>query len=107
MRENLFLLGGSVSDHLPGGGFCSLRCRVRRCMLSARAVAETLLSCSCITRWLCSHSRVSILVGCTENGALPSASWLKAATISSALAGFARYCVAPSLMASTAVLILA
>ena len=40
----------NVRDYFPGGGLLSLRCRVRRCMLSARAVAEMLCSFSCSTR---------------------------------------------------------
>ncbi len=46
------------------GRFCNLRCSVRRCMPSARAVAEMLPSKSSNTFWMCSHSSRSTECGC-------------------------------------------
>lgn len=49
------------------GFFASLRCNVRRCMLSARAVAEILPLFSASARWICSHSSraTESSVGCS------------------------------------------
>ena len=82
---------GSIAYQLFTGCLANLRCRVRRCMLSARAVAEILPSHSVSTRWMCSHSRRS-----TEGGVLDIAtsgsplSRENACRISSTVAGFGR-----------------
>jgi len=60
------------------------------CMLSARAVAEILSSCSA-TRAGYGPTPDFRFAWVGLSGALSSGEWLKAATISSALAGLARY----------------
>src|SRR5215204_668257 len=76
---------------LLGGYLFNFRCRVRRCMLSARAAAEIFPSTLVSTRWMCSHSRRS-----TDNGLIASGTSTlallrsKAATTWSALVGLVR-----------------
>ena len=57
------------------GRLASLRCKVRRCMRSARAVAEMFPSFSTKTFWMCSHSSRSMDIGVSAAGvqALPGA----------------------------------
>ncbi len=72
---------GTLEDTVIGGGegregqlcagfLASLRCSVRRCMRSVRAVAEMLPSCSASTRWMCSHSSRRGDIGASRHGAL-------------------------------------
>ena len=53
----------SICAQSRTGRLASFRCSVRRCIFNARAVAETLPSCSASTRWMCSHSRRSTDAG--------------------------------------------
>ncbi len=73
------------------GRLASFRCSVRRCIFSARAVAETLPSCSASTRWMCSHSRRSTDAGARSTSIALLPPWRpSAATTSSAVARFAQ-----------------
>src|SRR5699024_6924914 len=53
-----------------GECFCSFLCRVRRCILSALALAEMLPLWALSTRWICSHSRCFTDAGLSFTGML-------------------------------------
>lgn len=80
--------------HCLTGRLASLRCSVRRCMFSARAVAEILPWCSPSTRCMCSHSRRATESGIGFSSADSASSALAprciAARMVSTLAGLAR-----------------
>jgi hypothetical protein len=67
-----------------------MRCRVRRCMRSRRAVSETLRSHCSKTRWMCSQRTRSAVIGCSGGGGNAPSSWRSAASTASASAGFER-----------------
>ena len=88
--------------------FPNFRASVRRCMPSRRAVSEMLKPVSASVSWMRSHSKVLLEVErfVSPTAALPAAR-PNAASMSSVFDGFAREWQAPSLIASTAVAMLA
>ena len=85
-----------------------MRCKVRLCMLRARAVAEMLPSCSSNTRCKCSQVRRFSESGSFSNGVSAKSvvavwSLKKQCKMVSMSAGLGRYSQAPSLMSLVAV----
>ena len=73
-----------------GACLLRMRCRVRRCILSRRAVSETLRSHCSNTRWMCSQRTRSADIGLSGGGGSGRSSWdSSAASTWSASAGLA------------------